>query len=330
MRHLGGFVSLALAGLLLALPVPALVVGAAAGVCEELSPTSDNFLHFGIDYRPRIDFQPPDAGQEACPRELPDTLPGTVDFDIYAYNLHGGMLGAEFRVVSDAPIQSFSPGFDFSRISGDIHNLDAATWVDDISLVGSAVEGPALLGTVTVLVEEGRESVAVDLKGYGGAETATFTIEVLGELPAVSPRHGAYAGASDLYHCQPPLCEEPHLPPPDFSALQTGGMVIELGWTAGDGNYTMIRYRSDGIFPTSIYDGQRLVLMPTVEGQRYSTTHPYPNTTRYWYTIFNVTKVSGVIVRGSQIEKGSFVAASVDESVPNEPVTWGAVKGLYR
>jgi len=303
---------------------------AVSGVCEELSPTGDNYLHFGIDYRPRIDFQPPDEGDEACPRELPEVLPATVGFDVYAYNLHGGLLGADFRIISDAPIQSFTAGPAVSKISESIQEIDSATWVDDIGLFSSGAEGPVLLGTVILLAAEGREAVSVDLTGFGGAETAVFTIEILGELPAVSPRHGAYAGASDLYHCQPPLCEEPHLPPPEFLALQSGGLVIELGWEAGDGNYTMIRCREDGIYPTSIYDGQKLVLMPTVPGQRYSITHSYPNTTRYWYTIFNLTKVAGVIVRGSQIETGSFVQATVDESVPAETTSWGSVKGLYR
>ncbi len=301
-----------------------------AGVCTEISPTSENVINYHVDYLPRIDFLPPDGVDGDCPRPLPANLPQTVSLEIYAYNLNRDLLGAEFRIVADAPIQDFTPGPGLMMVAGDIHNLSATTWVDDIRLSSAGEPGPVMLGTVSVLAEAGVEGFCLDLVGFGGGETAVMSVELLGDIPALSPRHGASVGAGDYYHCQPPLCEEPHLPILDFEALQSGGLVIELGWIAGEGNMTMIRYRYDGFAPTTIHDGFQLVLMPTEPGQSYSFVHPYPRHQHYWYTIFNLTKFGCEVVRASQVESGSTLTASVDESVPAEDSSWGAVKSLYR
>lgn len=302
---------------------------AQGGVCETLSPTSANVVGFGTDYLPRIDFHPGEGAADQCAVPLPGTLPGTLSLPVYAYNLQGEALGARFRLVASAQITDFqvAPGVTRAQMEGP--RFDGRLWSVDLDLSGTLC-GPALLGELQLLAPEGATTLFADVAGYGGSGSPTVSNTFKGELPAVSPRHGAYAGATDLYHCQPPLCREPNAPVQDLTALQSGGFVIELGWIAGGGDFTMIRYRSDGVPPTSIFDGGLLTVMPTIQGQSYAVIHENPDYSQYWYTAFAVSMSGDVVTLGSRLECDSFTTASVDPSVPTTEASWSAVKNIYR
>lgn len=311
------------AAMTIALLVPGSIL---AGVCEPLSPFSDNVLEFGRDYRPRLDFQHPDLG--GCTTDI--STEGVAEFSLWAWNLHHGIQGANFQLVSDGEIVSFAPAANFSLVQG-----GTSTWVEglsrlDVDLVGSDICGPVAVGIVSIQVPEGADGVFVVLDGYGAAGMPRV-VDVSGlDMEAVSPFHGAYAGAVDLYHCQPALCAEPLAPINDLTPVQSGDTVIELGWTAGDGDFTMIRYRGDGLHPTSIFDGQLLTLFPANEGQWQTITHTNPDVPMYWYSAFNVRNDGLAVTLGSHLECGSFTSGSVDESIPNEDTTWSSVKTRYR
>jgi len=302
---------------------------AQGGICEALSPTSANVVGFGTDYLPRIDFHPGEGGADLCAVPLPGTLPGVLALPLYAYNLQGEASGARLRLVASAEITGFepAPGVTRSRMDGPL--FDGNLWFVDLELSGSLC-GPALLGQLELLAPAGETTLFADVAGFGGSGTPTVANAFIGELPAVSPRHGAYAGATDLYHCQPPLCREPHAPVQGMTALQSGGFVIELGWTAGGGEFTMIRFRADGVSPTSVFDGDLLTVMPTIPGQSYAVIHENPQASRYWYTAFAVSLSGDVVTLGSRLECDSFTTASVDPSIPVTDATWGAVKNTYR
>lgn len=302
---------------------------AQAGTCEALSPTSANVLGFGSDYLPRLDFHPGEGASDLCVLPLPGALPGALSLPLYAYNLQGEASGARLRLVASAEITGFQPdaGVTVSHLAGPA--FDGRLWYVDLDLSGTLC-GPALLGRLEILAPAGATTLFADVAGYGGSGGPTVTNSFKGDLPAVSPRHGAYAGATDLYHCQPPLCREPHAPVQGMTPLQSGGFVIELGWTAGDGEFTMIRYRADGVPPTSVFDGDLLTVMPTTPGQAYAVIHEDPQASRYWYTGFSVSMSGDVVTLGSRLECGSFATASVDPSVPATDATWSAVKNSYR
>ena len=65
-----------------------------------------------------------------------------------------------------------------------------------------------------------RQALFAAVAGFGGFGAPPGVRGFNGESPAVSPRHGAYAGAIDLYNCQPPLCREPQAQVKGLTALQ--------------------------------------------------------------------------------------------------------------
>jgi hypothetical protein len=200
-------------------------------------------------------------------------------------------------------------------------------WRRDVRLSAHGGCGPLPVGTVVVA---SAATVFVDLEAMSG-NPRPFIYNHLGQpVAALTPYHGAYAGATDRYHCQPALCTEPLPPVMDLEALQSGGAVIELGWTSGEGGWTMIRYRTDGQFPLSVHDGYLLAVVPGAAGEYKTVFNTNLDMAHFWYTAFDVEMESDEVVLGSQLECGSFTTADQDESVSNEVVTWGALKSNYR
>jgi len=302
---------------------------ATAGVCDPLTAVSPSVTGGGTDYLPRLDLHPAGGVADACVQPLPDDLPGPVVFPVWAYNLQGQVTGARFRLFASAPIAGFAPSVDFVLVHAITASAPGGLWALDVEIAGEAC-GPVLLGEATATVPDGATAVFMDITGFDGQGAPVVTHAFKGHLPAVSPRHGAYAGAPDPYHCQLPLCREPHAPVEDFTPLQSGGFVIELGWRAGGGDYTMIRYRTDGMSPTSVFDGSLLTVVPTVTGQSYAVMHENPQVTQYWYTAFAVDLEGDTVTLGSGLECGSFTTATVDESIPATGASWGSVKQSYR
>lgn len=311
--------------------IPALVFMVAmatstfAGICEDLAPTSDNATTYGVDYRPRLGFRT-QSDEDVCALPLDGDY---ARFRLYAWNVGLGTTGASFRLLSDGEIVSFEPHSGFSD-AGEGPSRPGDLYAHDVHLVGPLACGPVKLGIVTIAVPAGSDGLWVDLDGYGGDGLAVVFDVGGADLPAVSPRHGAYAGAVDLFHCQPTLCAEPLAPIDDLTPVQSGDTVIELGWTAGDGDFTMIRFRGDGVHPTSVYDGELLTVFPSFPGQWQTIVHANPEVPEYWYTAFNVRMSGGEVEHGSMLECGSFAEGSVDESISNEVLTWGSVKTRYR
>lgn len=297
---------------------------AVAGTCEPISPTSEAVMAYGFDHRPRLDFRLPYAG-ESC--AFPAGEGETLSFELYAYNLHLGTNGAAFGLVSNVEILDFLPADGFSLQSLGPVTQAGGLWRRDVRLSAHGECGPLNVGTVLVA---NATAVFVDLEAMTG-NPRPFLYNHAGQpVAALTPHHGAFAGDSDLYHCQPALCAEPLAPVRDLEAIQSGGSVIELGWTVGEGGWTMIRYRTDGQFPLSVHDGQLLVLRSGAPGEYQTALNTNLDMAHFWYTAFNVEMSGDVVLQGSQLECGSFIQASQDESVANETMSWGALKSNYR
>lgn len=319
-----------MAGAVIALAAVAGGAGdARGGACEPLSAYSATVASYGIDYLPRVDFRAGGGEASTCAHALPVSLPAPLAVPLYAYNLQGEVEAVRFRLLATVEITGLTPGPGLDG-SASAPTAVGDGWVMDVQLSADGLCGPLLLGEVTLAVPAGCAGLTVDVAGHGGEPAPIVTISGRGELPAVTPRHGAYAGAPDLYHCQQPLCWEPHTAVTGFEPLQQGGAIIELAWTAGSGEYTMIRQRKDGVAPNSVFDGKLLAIVPTVPGLSYAILHEHPEAIQYWYTAFSVSMSGDTVTLGSSLECGSFTTATVDPSIPADPVTWGAVKNAYR
>lgn len=319
--------TLFVAAIVLTLLMPTM---SSAAACETLSATSENSLLFSVDYLPRVSFGAP-LETTSCAQNI-NLGAEPVQFPIYAYNLGEGIKLAEFRVTAYGVITQFESGSDFFN-QMPLVNLDGPYTTADIS-VGShvAVCGPVLLGIIYVAGHDGAAGIDVELSGFGGTETPMVTIGSGLVLPTRDPFHGAYAGQVDWYHCQPSLCREPLGAIDDLIVVEDGGAFIRLNWTAREGNFTMIRYRNDGGYPQSIFDGQLLILIPSFNG---TTTEAIfsdieQDFYQFRFTAFNLELAGEDVVNGSQLECGSFAYGELDPSIPNEMTTWGAVKQQYR
>jgi hypothetical protein len=146
-----------------------------------------------------------------------------------------------------------------------------------------------------------------------------------------SPQHGGYLGQAYLYSCQEPICEEPNEPVSAFAAAKGSGCSVKLTWTAGSGNRTMIRFRTDR-YPTGTADGELAVETPSVPGENQYFFHTeITPPVRLYYKAFSLTRdAGGTILRDSFVECGSVGVIDVECEIATEESSWGAIKSIYR
>jgi hypothetical protein len=147
--------------------------------------------------------------------------------------------------------------------------------------------------------------------------------------PMFSPNHGGYVGSSYLYTCQRPICEEPNLPVVDLEAEAGYGIAVKLTWTAGEGNTTVIRARTDR-YPTGYGDGRLVVEMPGTFGQHqyYYDTVAEQGAIIY-YKAFSLTKdLSGQVIDDSFIECAATDTTFTHGFIATEESSWGAIKKM--
>ena len=305
-----------------------LAAPAAAAVCGG-GPERAGGAGGGPDDLPRLELIAADGAGGCRVAALPAYLPGTVAFALRASNLLDGATGARLRLIASEPIDGFLPSAGLVAQATPAE-AGAGTWALDVRLDGAPFCGPALLGEVRLAVRSGCPGLWADVTGPGGDGLPTVVLVRGGETRALCPRHGAYAGPPDLHHCQPPLCPEPNDPVRDFAPLASADSRVLLGWTAGGGNFTAIRCRSDGRSPVSLADGELLALVATVPGGSYVWAHENPSLPRYWYAAFAITMAGDAVVLGGSLECDSLTSAELDPSVPATPATWGTLKRLYR
>jgi hypothetical protein len=301
-----------------------------ADPCRAPVPASRSRTLYGTDYLPRIDCHDGRAGPEACIKPLAEFSGGRGAVSVFAYNLQGPLAGARFRLTATTEIHGFSPAAGLTLLEPRAPLLREEAWVLDVRLTAADLCGPLSLGRLALCISDTASGFYVDVLGFEGCGPPVILDPAGEEIPAIAPRHGLHAGVEDVFHCQPPLCPEPHLPVTRFRPLQSGGETIELEWRAGGGSATMIRSRHDGRPPRSVFDGELLALLPTEPGAVYAVRHPGPRYIQYWYTAFSVTLTDGGVAIGSQLECGSFTTATVSADVLAETVSWGTVKGRYR
>ena len=113
----------------------------------------------------------------------------------------------------------------------------------------------------------------------------------------------------------------------DFTAERGYGLSVKLGWTAGTGNTTVVRYRTDR-YPTGWEDGTHVVTMPSSPGERQQFFHTdAPNGYILYYAAFSLTMDgAGMVETNGFVECESMDTTFVDGLISVEDATWGSIK----
>jgi hypothetical protein len=279
-------------------------------------------VHFGDEYSL--------PGDVICSRVMSGTE-DRIGFPIWAYDLHEGVERLEFAVRSADSIAGFTPENCFSIVSSRISEDGGSFYMELILEACQPVCGPALVGSVEVIPAEGSDPVWLDIVPYGEI-TQMLATDLYGETHyCFTPQHGGYAGTGYLFACQPPLCEEPNSPVLGFEAELAFGCSVELTWTAGSGNTTVIVCRQDR-YPTGYNDGEAVVEMPGMPGESQFYFHTEaPDYAVLYYKAFSLTKsAGGDVTNSSFVECSSSDEIYTDCLISVEKSTWGGIKKKYR
>ncbi|MBN2070554.1 MAG: hypothetical protein JW814_03765 [Candidatus Krumholzibacteriota bacterium] len=262
-----------------------------------------------------------------------------VEVPIYCYNAHEGVSYMEFALQSNDSILSFSPqnGITVNYSTYDIYE---SSYQMNLTLAAPSLCGPFLVGYL--YIAPGAESDLTWINIVANRHTQrmyTWDAFSRGHY-AFTPHHGGYIGDSCLFTCQQPLCEEPNMPVTELVAQAGYASSVKLTWTAGSGNYTIIRARTDR-FPSGYLSGRLVVEMETVPGQEYYFFDTdIPDLAIIYYVAWSLTieEVSktypaspaceGEIVETSFVECGATDTTFVHHEIAAEKMSWGRIKSL--
>jgi len=283
----------------------------------------------GLLYAPHFVLHFGDAS--AVPRHLQSStaldkdLP-TFFVPIYAYNLWEGAQAFELSLRTPVAPLGFDRGPDITSVDLNV-TLQSDGAVTSLHLeAGAPLCGPVYLGSLrlpaaslptTFRVALGR-SLASDrcaartadgawraaAADDGGARIAPGTLTTLGACGLEAPVQALRAVPGE----------------------RTG--LIDLSWTSGSGNFTLLRYRTDGRYPTDPWDGELLAFLPA------SVTHladsfEVPGTMRI--AAWSITRGPfGNYYTASNVECGSLASITVQLPVGVTARGWGQVKSLFR
>jgi hypothetical protein len=269
------------------------------------------------------------------PSDLPRTIQCATSLDknlpafcvpVYAYNLWDGADAFDLALrTPEAPL-AFDPGPSIASVQMDV-SLDVTNAVTRLQLQATGTLcGPVYLGCLRLASASLPESFQVtftepDLAGRRAAhgEDGLWRTAI---ADAGGARIAPYAT------CTGRGCgvEAPIRDLAIARGEQAG--IVDLSWTPGSGNYTMLRLRMDGRYPTDPWDGELLAALPS------SVTHfPYrfqlPGEARIaaWSVTRNPT---GNLYAASNVECGSLASLLVQLPVAITSRGWGQVKTLFR
>jgi hypothetical protein len=311
-----------------------ILAGSAAGFaqCYGSLMMSSNFYEF--DYLVRLAVHFGDASSIpdgiVCSRSmLPSEM--TIEVPIWAYNLHEGAQYFEFSIASNESLTVFVPDNCLTVVAscrcrcGNSYRLDLA-------LQACSTEcGPLRLGYAEIVRVNESDPVWIDLRP--NSQTGKmFAMDGYGKSHNMfSPQHGGFVGQRYLYACQEPICEEPNAAVTGLGGEEGSGCSVRLWWTAGSGNRTMIRYRTDR-YPTGTDDGTLVVDMPGTPGESQQYFHTdIPTGGTLYYKAFSLTRDAGDnVVRSSFVECGAVTVVEVSCEIATRPATWGTIKSLFK
>jgi hypothetical protein len=260
-------------------------------------------------------------------------MPGEdiIEVPLWFYNAHEGVTYFEFGVESNDTIVGFTPA---SCVS--IHH-ESAEPVKNIFTLNLKLEtcqpmcGPGFIGYVLVKPADDSELTWVNLAPNYHTQRMYATDHIFNEHLMFSPTHGGYVGSGYLYTCQEPICEEPNMAVEELEAEAGYGLAVKLTWVAGEGNWTVIRARTDH-YPTGYGDGRLVVEMPGSWGQhQYFYDTAAEQGSIVYYKAFSLTKdLSGQIIDDSFVECAATDTTFTHGFIAVEESSWGSIKKKMR
>ncbi len=323
----------ALIGLVLATALAAAASAPLSAQCYGGLMVSPNL--FELDYLVRLAVHFGDASSiptdVMCSRSM---LPSetTIEVPIWAYNLHEGAQYFEFSIVSNESLTVFVPDNCLSIVSSCRCKCNGVYRLDLALQACSSLCGPLRLGYAEVARLSGSDPVWIDLQPHSQTNKMIAIDGYARSHNMFSPQHGGFVGVNYLYACQTPICPEPNTPVTALDAKAGTGCWVVLNWTAGSGNRTMIRYRTDR-YPTGTEDGTLVVEVPSMPGEHqqfYHTNIPTNDVTIY-YKAFSLTRDAGdLVVRSSFVECGSTAQEPINCAIATQAATWGSIKSIFK
>jgi hypothetical protein len=245
---------------------------------------------------------------------------------VYAYNLWDGADAFELALQTPQPPIEFDPGPAISEVHMDVAVNEAGA-VTRLKLAATSLQcGPLYLGCLRLSAAELPESFRItilepELAGRRAARSDDGTWRT-----AVADAGGARI--APYATCTGRTCGV-EAPIRDLS-LARGPQAgfVDLSWTSGSGNTTLLRCRMDGRYPTDPWDGELLAALPA-SVTRFTHRFELPGEARI--AAWSVTRgPSGNLYSASNVECGSLAALLVQLPVGVTPRGWGQVKTLYR
>ena len=284
---------------------------------DAAAPTPHLALHFG---------NPADVPRLIqCATSLDKNLP-TLCVPIYAYNLWDGASGFQFAISTPRPPIGFDRGSEIMvlQMKVDESNGGALTSLDLAASV--PVCGPVLLGCLRLPTADLPESFQIAITGHSVSGRCAVQMASGEWWTATGDRGGARVGTG--VQCGDDACA-PNEPIADLRVTQGGrASIVDVAWTSGSGNYTMLRYRTDGRYPVDPWDGELLGFLPSNITQ-YSYSTPVPGELRI--AAWSITRSThGDLMAVSNVECGALTSILIQLPVTTVPSLWGGMKSLYR
>lgn len=256
-------------------------------------------------------------------------MPGEdiIEVPLWFYNVHEGVTYLEFGVESNDTIVGFTPASCVS-IYHESTKPEKNIFTMNLKLeTCQPMCGPGLAGHVLIKPAADSELTWINLAPNYHTQRMYATDGLFNEHLMFSPTHGGYIGSDYLYTCQEPICEEPNLPVVELEAVSGYGLAVKLTWVAGEGNWTVIRARTDG-YPTGYGDGRLVVEMPGTWGQhQYFYDTAAAQGAIIYYKAFSLTKdLSGQVIDDSFIECAATDTTFTHGFIATESSSWGAIK----
>lgn len=280
-------------------------------------------------YAPHLAMHFGDAGEIPhnlqCATTLDKRLP-TLCVPIYAYNLWQGAASFELAIRTPMPPAGFDRGADIMDVSMTV-TVDAEGARTSLRLRGAGpLCGPVLLGCLRISTADAPDQFQVTVAPHittGRAAVQTPD----GEWRTLQVDDGG-ARVGLGADCPPSPCAM-NTPVRDLTAGRgeiSGSM--SFGWTGGSGNFTLLRYRMDGVYPADPWDGELLAFLPSTVN---SLTYLFAESGELRVAAWSVTRGPfATFYAASNLECGSLASAIVHIPVGVSPKSWGNVKTLYR
>jgi hypothetical protein len=245
---------------------------------------------------------------------------------IYAYNLWEGASGFQFAISTPRPPIGFDRGAEIMVLQMKVDDVNGAA-ITSLDLAASApVCGPVLLGCLRLPTADLPESFQIAIKNHSISGRCAVRAASGEWWPATADRGGARVGAG--VQCAGDACA-PNQPITGLRVSQGGrASIVDIAWTSGSGNYTMLRYRTDGQYPVDPWDGELLGFLPS-NITRYSYSSPVPGELRI--AAWSITRSTyGDLTAVSNVECGALTSILIQLPVSTIPSLWGGMKSLYR